>query len=165
MKTQELFEYGEYNDLPYAYPIKNRVSGYMIEAERLQDKFHLCLLINLEEKALELKQQEEINYSTSSSLLNSFFVNPAINDYYYSGVDCMVDENKKTDEQLFQEAYDTVDAIDISELDVAGFIKYCEEQYNMTTLNFLAWFEDHENEGNVEMKLWALYAKNLGVDK
>jgi hypothetical protein len=155
-------DFEEYLDKTPTYH-KNRISGYLQEAERIQDQFTFWQLLDLEEKAHQNISHRLDIQNVYLSLINPLFDNPAINDLY--GVDCMIEKNKKTDDELFQEAYDSIDAMDISDFDVMGFIGYCESQYNMTTKEFLVWFEAKGNEGNVDMKLWALYARNLGEQK
>jgi|GEM_PF-3492599 len=167
MQNDGLTSFGNYQayyDRPYAYASVNRVAGFYQEAASAQDRLELFILRDLEEKAHRcIFYGQHGTNNVYLSLLEPVSVNPAINDYSYCGVDCMVDDSHKYEDELFKKAYDSIDAEDISELDIEGFIAYCEEQYKMSTKDFLKWFAIKGNEGNVEMQLWALYAKNLGV--
>jgi len=58
------------------------------------------------------------------------------------------------DAELFRKAYEECIAEDIEIVDITSFIKHCEETYKMNTNEFITFFEENENEGNVEMQLW-----------
>ena len=66
-------------------------------------------------------------------------------------------KKNKTDFELFREAYDELEAEDISKIDIKEFIYYCEGQYKMSTIDFIKWFEENGHEGNVDMQIWYLY--------
>lgn len=90
----------------------------------------------------------------------AIIVNPTPSINEFNGVDTVPENEGKTDDELFQEAYDECEATDIRNEDVEGFIVYCENLYNMKTADFLKWYEKRNYEGNIDMQLWALYAKN-----
>lgn len=89
---------------------------------------------------------------------NLLIANPISNNVGIIGVLGMGKE--KSDEELFREAYESVNADDASTIDTDSFIKYCEELYEMTTDKFLEWFIGQGEEGNVDMQLWASIAKD-----
>lgn len=60
----------------------------------------------------------------------------------------------ETIERLFQEAYEDLDAQDISEFNLKGFIENCEQTYKMTTEEFHKWYKENDYEGNVDKQLW-----------
>lgn len=64
------------------------------------------------------------------------------------------------DAELFRKAYEECQAEDIENIDIASFIKRCEETYKMTTHDFRTHFEENEREGNVEMHLWYQFSSS-----
>lgn len=66
-----------------------------------------------------------------------------------------------TDEELFQELYDSFDVPDITCFDSKSFIKSCEEKYGMDTVTFMKWFKEIGYEGNVDMQLWFKHAETI----
>ncbi|MFB7138915.1 hypothetical protein ACFCYN_04545 [Gottfriedia sp. NPDC056225] len=46
-------------------------------------------------------------------------------------------------------------------IDFDEFIKYCEQEYAMTSKDFLPWYEKSEFEGNSDMKIWYTLIKDI----
>lgn len=49
---------------------------------------------------------------------------------------------------------------DLDSIDFVGFIEYCELEYKMSSKEFLIWYESAGFEGNSDMKLWYIMAKD-----
>jgi hypothetical protein len=151
----------EYEDNTSAYISANRLLGFeQKEVSPENEFFSFNFETDLDE---DNGYQSEFNFYIGMREPN--FVKPTPSTYEYSGVDNMPEKEEKTVDELFKEAYDACEATDINQLSIQDFIKYCEELYNMKTDEFLKWFEKRNYEGNVDMQLWAMYAKNQGVEE
>ena len=66
----------------------------------------------------------------------------------------------ETEEEKFNQAYNECAGEDVKDIDVNGFIAQCEVNYEMTTTEFVHWFETNQFEGNPEQQLWYMFVKN-----
>lgn len=62
-------------------------------------------------------------------------------------------------DELFEEVYNSADAVDINEIDSIGFMNYCESTYKMTTAEFMKWYEENGFEGNVDHQMWYILSR------
>jgi len=66
-----------------------------------------------------------------------------------------VEVNKlKSEVELFKQAYNEVDANDVTDLDVEKLISNYEQIYHMNTNEFRKKYEENGFEGNVDHQMW-----------
>jgi hypothetical protein len=151
----------EYAELTSAYISANWLLGFEYGARVISPVNEYLLTIDdgYEGALFESGQSMYDIFETVTGMRASIIVNPTPSTVEDCGVGFM-HEKEKTVEELFKEEYEACEATDISQVPIDDFIYYCEELYKMKTDVFLDWFEKRNNEGNVDMQMWALYAQN-----
>lgn len=151
----------EYDEFTSAYISADRLLGLEYEEMEISSVNEYLLTINDEYEGtlFDASQSMYDLFEVFTGMRASIIVNPTPSTAEYCGVGIM-QEKKKTVDELFKEEYEACEATDISQVQIDEFIHYCEELYKMKTNYFLEWFEKRNYEGNIDMQMWALYARN-----
>jgi hypothetical protein len=156
----------EYGSFTPAYVLSDWSLGFEQQMDSVPQNMYFFNNYNVDSKVYNSYQSM---FDLLTGMREPFFVNPTPSTVEYYGVDIMSEKKEhKSDDELFKEAYDACEAVDISEIDIHDFIDYCEKRYKMPTSEFLKWFKERNFEGNVDMQLWSIYGKsldNMGEEK